>query len=43
MYQLYFYESDETDRRKDQSHFGDDKLAVEVAFDNYKEQNEDGE
>ena len=44
-YQLDFYESDVTERRKDPSCFGDDKLAVEVALaiQQLKEQNEDGE
>ena len=44
-YQLDFYEPDETERRKEPSYFGDDKLAVEVALaiQQLKEQNEDGE
>ena len=45
MYQLDFYEPDETERRKEPSYFGDDKLAVEVALaiQQLKEQNEDEE
>jgi hypothetical protein len=43
-YQLDFYEPDETERRKEPSYFGDDKLAAEVALaiQQLKEQNEDG-
>ncbi|MCX8486568.1 MAG: hypothetical protein ORN53_05235 [Crocinitomicaceae bacterium] len=45
VYQLDFYEPDETKRREDPSYFGDDKLAAEVALaiQQLKEQNEDGE
>ena len=44
-YQLDFYEPDETERRKEPSYFGDDKLAAEVALaiQQLKEQNEDEE